>query len=302
MNRPASRLLVPVAVLALACVLAAVPGRGQDTFTMEARFAADYKPTKETAANPVDPKQIEEVLKKRLPILTAGEGTVEIRSLEDIRVRVAADKLDDLQLRAFGRPGRVEMRHLEDVKVGVDGRGRYEIDILTIAAGRQQETKIRFKDRRTGRITPAAEFVAKCPLLVSGEDLVGDGARVVGSGAQMAVRVQVKEKPWRRVERLQGRDGALVAVTLDGELVSMNSIPPRSEFRRIKTKGGKAPAEPPKRKERQPKEEDLKEEGGTFDLIGGFSDRDDAGYLAVVLNAGPLPFPLKTLSKEFVAE
>src|SRR3954452_11970534 len=101
------------------CALAAtcaVPGRAQDSFTTELKLAADRTKVRAERVHASDEKRIAAVLEKRLPILTRRGGTVQVKTMDDIRVRVPADALDPSRIRMFTRAGQFIVRHLADVQ------------------------------------------------------------------------------------------------------------------------------------------------------------------------------------------
>jgi preprotein translocase subunit SecD len=253
----------------------------QDSFTTEVKLAVDRARTDVKKLRPTDTKTLEEVLKKRAPMLGAKDGKVDVRSFDDIRVRVLADKVEPSQLRMLGRPGQLELRYLENVQTSLNPKARYYVDVLSI----QDKTTIRFRDRETNLPVAAPEFVRRCPLILSNADLEPDSAKVVGSGLLMAVRVRFTPRATRRLEGFTGKPGRLLAVMLDGELLSINAV-----TRKVNSgkKGG----------QKGDSDVDLSE----LDLSGGFGTAEEAGYLALVLNSGPLPFPLTVVSNAIVAE
>ena len=55
---------------------------------------------------------------------------------------------------------------------------------------------------------------------------------------------------------------------------------------------------PPKRKRGEPRDISLDE----IDILAGFTDAEEAGYLANVLNSGALPYPLKLVSQGIMGD
>jgi len=264
------------AVAALALVLAALPAPAQQDFPMEVRLAVAPSAKGTIKLTTADEKQIEEVLKKRAPILSTGEGKVEVRGPDDIRVRVPASKLAKSQLDMFVRPGRLEFRHLEDVYTASSPRGRYELDVLNV----QGESVLRFRERESRRLVQLPEFLRRSPLILSTADLEPGGAKMIRETTYIAVRVEFNKRATKRLASFMGKPGRMLAIVLDGELISVNAVSQR----------------PPKRKKGEA------EELGIVDIGGGFGSAEEAQDLAVVFNAGVLPHPLKVLSHAITPE
>ncbi len=263
-----SLLLIPV----LAPLAAAAPEPGADD-TMEVRLAVDGARADLKRVRAADLETVAEILKKRLPILTVKEGDVQAASPESIRARFPAELLTELQLRAFARQGHLEIRALDGVKTQLNGRGRYMLDDRTVQDLNGAQTTLRFRDLETDRRLTAAEFLPRCPVLVGPEDLEPGAAQRVGQGLSLAVRVQFTRKAAIRLRRYTAQPGRLLAIVLDGEIVGLHVA-----ARRVRKPG---------------KGQD--EELGQLDVVAGFGTEEEAGYLALALNSGPLPLPLKLL-------
>lgn len=283
-SRLAMRPLFPSISRLATCVLAAALAGGaaaQDSFTHEIRLTLDRAKLKVGTAAKVDTKALEEALKKRLPILRAKNGTVEVKNLEDIRIRVPVDRVDPSQLKMLVVPGQLELRHLEDVQTNLNPHGKYVLDVLSRSDG---QDKIRFRERDGVKVIQPEEFFRRCPLIVSNEDLEPGDATVVREGALMAVRVGFNKRATERMNRFQSKPGRILVILLDGEIITLNSVTRK--------------AEKPRKKGDEPKDDGRT----TIDIGGGFAGEDEAAYLAAVFNAGPLPVPLKVVSAQIVSE
>lgn len=254
----------------------------QDSFTQEIRLTLDRSKLGTGKPAKVDEKGLEEALKKRFPILKAKGGTVEVKGPEDIRMKVPVDTVNPTQLKMLVVPGVLELRYLDDVQTNLNPHGKYVLDVLSRSDG---PDKIRFRERDGVKPIPPEEFFRRCPLIAGNEDLEPGGAGVIRDGALMAVRVQFNKRATERLNRFQGKPGRILAILLDGEIITMNSV-----TRKI---------EKPRKKDAPPVQED---ELTTIDILGGFGTGDEADYLAAVFNAGPLRVPLKVVSAKIVAE
>ena len=242
----------------------------------------------------LDASELSEALDRRLTILAEQGSTVEVKGVDEIKIRVPLEKLTPAQERLLTRPGHLEFRHLEDVHTNLNPDGKYLIDVLTV----QGKSELRFRDRSSGLPADSRKLVAKSPLLFDNNDLAPNGAQAVANGA--IVRVKLTEKASKRLESFLKKPGRLVAVVLDDDIVSISAavttIPAKH-----KPKDKKKPDEmvvlPG-----QPEVPAQKEEGGgQVDIPGGFSNPEEAAILASTLNAGQLPFPLTIRSRQVVA-
>jgi preprotein translocase subunit SecD len=246
-------------------------------FSTEFRFGIDRTRAEARKLGRADERKLEQVLRRRLPIFAANGGEVEVRSLDEILVRAPIEeKVADGQIRMFVRPGVLEVRKLDDLQTSLNGDGRYNIEYREV----QGVSSVRFRDRQKARAIPANEFLPRCPLLADNTDIVRDGVKVVGETA-LFVRVALTQRAAERLAAFHRKVGRLMALSLDGELVGIL---------------GSAPELLPNKKER-PAGPGL----DTLDLAAGFSTADEAGYLAEVLNAGPLEVPLRLLSTRLIA-
>jgi preprotein translocase subunit SecD len=277
------RLLAPLA-LALAAAQAAPepppPAEKQAEFATEVRLALDKERFAAKKVRSGAEKQLEEALKGRLALLGSTEGRVEVKSPEDIRVVVKSEKVDPTQLRTFTRIGRWELRHLDEVQTSLNPDGRVQIDVRNIQDADGTQSVTRFRDRKSGALIPADRFFSQCPILATNADFNLGAARAVSGGALMAVRVQLTLPASKKLRRFLQKPGRVVGMTLDGEVVGLNVV-----------------GTPPKRRKGDP---ELGPE--EIDILGGFATPEDCGYLAVILNAPPLPFPIKVLGTKLIAE
>ncbi|HTE17842.1 MAG TPA: hypothetical protein VK689_05615 [Armatimonadota bacterium] len=249
--------------------------------TAEIRLAVTRTGGAREKLRPGDEKRLEEVIRKRLPILAAEGATLDYRSLDDLRIRVPAAQVTPSQLRMLTRVGRLEFRHLEDIQTSLNPRGDYMIDVLNIQ-GAQSESTFRFRDRRTNRPIPATDFLRRCPLLASNEDLFPGSASKISSGVLLAVRVQFTDPASRRLDRFMSKPGRMLATVLDGEMVGINAVQQRV-----------------KRGKRQKGED---EQIAGVDITGGYATELEADHLAVVLNSGALPAALSVVSTRVLTE
>jgi preprotein translocase subunit SecD len=92
--------------------------------------------------------------------------------------------------------------------------------------------------------------------------------------------VQFTSRGAKRLRGFTGKPGRLLAITLDGELIGLHAV-------------ARAVKKPAKGDE---------EELSQLDVAGGFGTEEEAGYLALVFNSGPLPCALRVLSNQIVAD
>ena len=285
-------------VLPLAFLAGSV--HAQKDFVQELKLAVDRKSAPDARLRPGDERVIEEVLKKRLRILSPDGGSVTVTAPDQILVKATGGKsISDAQLRQFTRPGRLELRHLDDIRTSLNDDARYVVETIHV----QNRSVMRFRDTRTGRAVPLEEFLKRCPVLASTDDIEPESARLV-SGLFVGVRVEFKEKTARRLEAFSATPGRIVAVVLDGEVIALNGAsrpvyrPVRGEQRPKETR-----EERQARKQREKElEEARKREARGLDITGGYASEEEAAYLARVLNSGALPAPLMVVSKSLGAE
>ena len=251
---------------------------------MEIRLSVDATKGKAAKLSEADVKRLAEVLEKRLPIFATMGGRVEVRSPSDIRMRVPGHEVLPSQLQFLTRIGKLEVRHLDEVRTSVNPGGRYFLDVRTISDVNGGAPAIRFRDSRADRVIPGGEFLPRCPLVLSNEDLLPDSAQRVGNGALIGVRVQFNPKGSRRLERLMKKPGRLLAIALDGEIVSINAVTSRGT--------------PRKKGEADEEEEEVQQ----IDILAGFNTPEEAVYLATVFNSGVLPAPIKVVSAKLAAD
>lgn len=249
-----------------------------DSFLWDIELAVDKKALGSRKRSADDLKRLEEVLKLRLPILTLAkdESKITIKSDSEILIRVPSDQVVDPQVAMLSRVGDLELRYLDDLQTSFNPEGRYFLETLTVQ-GIETKSVTRFRDRKTNLPLSAEKFLSQSPLLATSVDLEPDSAHRVGSGLQMAVRARFNKKVAKKLESLAGKPGRLLAMALDGQIVSIYALSPKP-----KQKGKK-----------QPKEES---DFGDVDVLAGFGTEEEAQWLAVVLNSGPLPLPLKVVS------
>jgi len=266
--------------LTLLLALSLAPVCAQDeAVPIDVRLAVDLARIDARKLRPADTQAAGAVLKERLTVLSAEPGgQVDARAPEDIRVRVTAPKLAPSQLRLFSRTGRLELRHLDDLQTALKPKGRYLLEVYTV----QQKRVIRFRDQRSREIVSAEKFLSGSPLVASGEDLLPGSARVVGDTGFATVRIRLKQAGSRRLDRFGREPGRMLAIVLDGEILGLTAVSQKPE----------------KRKDRKL---DLDDAPSEVDIAAGFSTEAEARWLAVVLNSGPLPFPLTVTSPRLPA-
>lgn len=254
-----------------------------DSFLWDVQVAVDVKAMGMRKRSSDDLKRLEEVLVRRIPIFTLAkdEGKVIVKSESDITIRIPADQVVEPQVAMLCRTGELELRHLEDLQTNFNPDGRYFLETVTVQ-GIETKTITRFRDKRTNLPVPPAKFLAQCPLIGTSVDLEPDSAHRVGSGLQMAVRARFNEKVAKKLERFAGKPGRLLALVMDGQIISIHTLPSKS-----KQKGKK-----------QPRESDEGNGYGDVDILAGFGTEEEALWLAVVLNSGPLPLPIKVVSSK----
>ncbi len=267
-----------------------------DEFVTEIRLAVDR-----TRANPqrlkkVDLKQVEEVLKRRLAIFGSKDGTVVARSLENLTMWVPSVRVDELQLKVLCTAGRLEVRHLEDVRTSFNENGRIALDVRTI----QGDSQLRFRDLKSSRIIPTEAVLKRCPVVLDTGDFEPDSVQPSGRGTLATMRIHLTEKAARRI-RSFSRKPQLVAIVLDGQMQGVTALarPPRPK----KEKKGKPGATPPPSPAALPGISAAplpSNPDDTLDVNLTLSGPDEAGYMAVVLNSGALPGPLRVVSQKVI--
>jgi preprotein translocase subunit SecD len=250
-------------------------------FTTELKLAIDPKAPRAKKLSSSEATELQAVLKGRLPILSPDKGTVEYHAPDDIRVRVKADAVTDTQLKLYRKPGIFELRHLEDVQTGVNPGGRFTLDLLNING----KVSMRFRERPEGRVVPIEKVLDASPLIVGNREVVPGSCKVVTGTTSMAVRVRFTEAGAKKLDRFAGEAGRLLAVVVDNEIVAINAVPQRPKS---------------KKKDKAEREAEL-EAFSQVDVSGGFTSELEANALAVILNAGPLNYPLNVVSTKLIA-
>jgi len=285
--------------VAFACALAAAGG-AQEGFHTEIRLAIDTTRIAADKVRRADEPRLEAALRARLAIFTPrGEGSVKVVSPSDVRITIPVDRVTPEQLAGLTRTGYLEIRHFEDLRTSSNPDGRYEINFLNIQGAKQQESQVRFYDRKANRLVPMRDYVAKCPLIVTSADVQPGGTTVVTGNLLMAVRVPFKSAATKRLEGYFKRPGRILGVILDGEPISITAIV-RVEERRVRDPNA-PPETKQQREERRRREKEDAEAVPQLDVTGGFGSAAEAGYLATVFNAGPLPLPVKVVDTRLVA-
>jgi len=275
----------------LFCLAAMSAALAQGTAQTELKLGVDRTRVKVEKLSKSSTPALQEVLAKRVAVLSGSAGEVEITDQDDIRVLVPLEKITDEQLQVLTKPGRVEFRVLDDVHSNLNPDGRYTIDVLTV----QNETSLRFRDRQTNRPIQTAALISKSPLLFANADFAEEGAQAFGNAL---VRVRLNERASGRLKQFLKKPGRLMAVVLDGEILAINAAT--------------TPIAPPKRGKKKkldpnevgstPLEDEPQESPGTVDIPGNFSSPGAAVRLAGMINAGVLPYPLTVRSRRIVAE
>lgn len=281
MRRRVNRWCCLLALAAAAGALRGLSPRAEDQgFFTELRLRA-AEADRGKKRSEAGPGKLEPILEKRLGIFPGGGGSVRVDGPEFV-MRVPGADVADTQLQSLTRIGRLELRHLEDVRTGLNPHGRFLLDVLDIQDispnARQQ---IRFRDSRTNGLVSTGEFLKRCPLIVDSGDLEPDSARRLGSGLLSSVQFRFNRRGSDRLERFTSRPGRLMAIVLDGEIVGMNAVA---------------------QKIARPKKPDETRELEQLEITGGFRVPEEADYLAVVLNSGPLPTPLRVVSKKVLGK
>jgi preprotein translocase subunit SecD len=257
-----------LALAACAAVLGAgLPARSQDDFLTELQLAVDRSMVDPRKLKDVDLKTVQAVLEKRTAMLALKGGKVEAKSLEDIRVKAPATKINDAQKQMIGRMGQLEVRELEEVRGPLHPKARYMVEYRSI----QGEVSLRIRDVETNLPIPMERFLPRCPLLFTSEDLAPEGASAIQGLGGSIIRVKLKERAAKQLERLTRKPGRMLAIVIDGDLMG---IPVVSQ----------------------------KLDAGVLDLPAAFNNPEEAGYLAIVLNSGALPLPFKVVNTRLVAE
>jgi preprotein translocase subunit SecD len=297
-----ARARLRAAVIAGALVAGAgALARAQSDFATEIRLAIDTGRIPSDQIRRADEARLEEALRARLTLFTPrGEGSVKLESPSNIRMRVPLERVAAEQLTALARTGYLEIRHFRDLRSSANSDGRYELNYLNIQGARQQERQLRFYDRRENKLVPLKEFLARCPLVVTSADVLPGGANVVSGSLFLAVRVPFKPAATRRLESFFKRQGEVLGVILDGEPISITTTVRAETVAPKPAPGSPKPLRetPKERKEREEREE---REVPQLDVTGGFSTAAEAGYLAAVFNAGPLPLPVKVIESRLIA-
>lgn len=283
-------LLAACAVPAYATLLRSASAANKG-FATELRLGVDRTRVKGDRFRAADEARLKAVLTRRLPMLADTGGSVEIASVDDIRVRAPVAKVEDVQVRALLRPALLEIRYLEGLRSTLNPDGRYLMDALTIQEAGGTRTALRFLDTRSNTRMPAAQFLERCPLILTNADLTVDSAEAFGSGENNAVRIRFNEAGTKRLEGFMKKPGRLLAVVLDGDLITVNAVVQKVRRRKKETKEGEG--ENGKGGE---------SEVGQIEIAGSLANEGEAAYLAMAFNAGALPVPLKLLGSRLVAE
>lgn len=281
-----SRRTFLTAAAGLAALNAVRPGRAQDGFETDIFLAVDTAKINPGEVRRSDEQRIEAALKRRLRLFSErGEGSVTFQGLSSIRLRVPAERVTPAQLQALVRPAQLQVYHLKDLRTGENADGRYEISFLNISGGRSQQSTTRFFDLKERKPVPPAEFFKRCPLVVTTADIYPNGAAVAtGAMGLTVVRVQFADAATRKLEGFLRKRGEVLAIVLDGEIISMSATTGDGRER--------------KRKKGEGEEEDVPQ----LDILGGFNTPEEAQHLATLFNAGALPIPLKVTSTRLVPE
>lgn len=222
-----------------------------------------------------------EALRKRLAILP-GKAEV-LPDGESLLLTVRDGAPDALQLDHLLRPGRIRLYELKDFATQGGGRARYAFEHrLLVQGGESSRQDVQVKDRRTGRVQELREFLAKQSQIVDNDDIAAEGVKAYTMGPVM-VRLELKEKASRRIEKIGKGKPRLLALTLDGEVVSVYTAAPPAP--RPRGDAGRDALQPL-----------------VIDLLGPFRAPDEAAYLALALKGGPLPFGLRIATRRDLVE
>ncbi len=274
-----------------------VVAAAQSEFRTEIRIGVDRNRVEVRRLGRADERRIGEVIQGRLPLFALEGGSVDVRSLDDVRLVVPVTQpATEFQLRALRRPGLLELRHLDEVQTSLNPKARYVLEYRQIvemvpvkigegATARQvarprETSRIGFRERDSNRPVSVLDVVSRSPLIASTDDILPGSAKVITDGP-LAVRVQFRVEATRRLSRFHEKPGRLLGIMLDGEMIGMvGSVPELAGAR-----GKKA----------TPRVVD------SLDLPGTFAVPEEAGYLAVVLNSGALPVPITVLATRLIA-
>lgn len=262
--------------------------RAQQNFYNEIQLAVDATRIDVDKVHREDEGRIESALKRRLKMFTkTGDGTVKMEGFSAIRMRVPVERITPTQLNTLVRTGQVEIRILDDLRTATNPDGRYEISNINITGGgKEQQSQMRFFDTRAGKNVPVKDFLARSPLVVDSGDIAPNGAGVTSGDGYNAIRVQFTTAGTRKLEGAIKKAGRILAVTLDGEIISLT----------VTSGEQKAP-----KKKKQPGDSSASDVP-QLDIFGGFNTLDEANDLAAILNAGPLPVPLKVVNTRVITE
>ncbi len=277
--RISRRAVAGSALAFLAVLLGAGDARAQKSFAMEVRLALEQSPKGARTLSRADEHRMRDVLLRRVEAIAGKGGSVEVASADEIRVLIPSERVTPAELKTLCRVGRLEVRLLQNVRSSTNLKARYFIDTLSVQSGHTQSSSLRIRDQETGRVVPLLDFLPKCPLLLNSADLEKDGARVVGSPPLIAVRVTFNAAANEQLDFF-AKPGTMLAVTLDGELISINAMESSTAKR-------------PKRK---------RDELPELDVLAGFNTPEEAAALAASLNAGVLPAPLAVSGYKLIAQ
>jgi len=282
------RCCLPLIITGLLLPLtASVAVHAQGSVQTELKLGIDHTKVRVDKARKLDEAAIADVLERRISTLSGGTGRVKVVGIDEIRVRVPLERMNDAQAQMLTRPGKLEFRSLDDVQTNLNPDGRYLINVLTI----QGKATMRFQDRRTNQQVDTKKVVEKASVLFTNDDLEPNGALSVGNG--VLVKARLTEKASKRLEAYLRKPGRMMAVVLDDEVVAITAGI---------TTVTKRPKGKKKDVKKDPEVEEPKPEpvGSEIDIPGGFSTPEEASLLAGVLNSGVLPFPLTVRSKTAV--
>jgi protein-export membrane protein SecD len=206
-------------------------------------------------------ERVRQVLLERVASLGLLDPEIRIQPNRRIVVIHAGITGKPEVLNMLTRKARLEFRHLKNVRTAADPRGAYRMQLAQDASGADIYTFIHAARKAA---VSQQSVLKEAPLILDGSALRPSCEAVLNpaSGGPL-VRFELTPEGAERLKEFTSKNvGAILAIVFDGTILSAPSIvEPITE--------------------------------GAGQIGGGFKSMADAKSLADLLNAGPLPVPLR---------